>query len=62
MQGDVRLHVVPNREGNTSRHNAVDGPPPTIGVAYIDHAKPAAAEQIKRARVRLAAVLNAALK
>jgi hypothetical protein len=39
-----------------------DGPPPTLSKAYIDRATPVVAEQIKRGGVRLAAVLNAALK
>ena len=39
-----------------------DGPPPTLSKAYIDRATPVLAEQIKRAGMRLATVLNAALK
>jgi len=39
-----------------------DGPPPTLSKAYIDRATPVVAEQIKRAGVRLAQVLNAAMK
>lgn len=39
-----------------------DGPPPTINRAYIDRATPAVAEQLKKAGVRLATVLNQALE
>jgi hypothetical protein len=39
-----------------------DGPPPTLAKAYIDRTTPVVAEQIKRAGVRLAAVLNAVAK
>jgi hypothetical protein len=38
-----------------------DGAPPTISRVYIERATPAVAEQIKKAGVRLATVLNAAL-
>ena len=39
-----------------------DGPPPTLSKAYVDRATPVAVEQIKRAGVRLALLLNAAVK
>lgn len=39
-----------------------DGPPPRLERQYLDAARGATAEQLKRAGVRLAAVLNGALK
>ncbi len=48
---DVAYHDVP-----------ADGPPPALGKAYVERSRAAVVEQIERAGVRLAAVLNAALK
>jgi hypothetical protein len=39
-----------------------DGDPPKLGADYVKASTPVVTEQIKRAGVRLAMVLNAALK
>jgi hypothetical protein len=39
-----------------------DGPPPTLGTAYVDKSMPIVADQIKRAGTRLAWILNESAK
>jgi hypothetical protein len=39
-----------------------DGPPPTLNKEYIDRATPVVVQQIERAGMRLATLLNTALR